>query len=82
MNKRQWKKKKKKEDLFVASFVSSYKELKKLDRDYHEYVVSAKRIKFDKDWFDKLVENFCELPTINPISADDLRKALERSKNG
>lgn len=43
MNKRQAKKHKKKMELFAISFVSSYKELKALDRSYHEYVLSCKR---------------------------------------
>lgn len=45
MNKRQAKKKQKKEDMFIASWAFSYKELKKLDRSYNEYVTSAKRQK-------------------------------------
>lgn len=32
------------------------------------------------DW-DRLVEEFCKLPTVNAISAEDVRKALERYKN-
>lgn len=32
--------------------------------------------------FDKAIEIFNSLPTVNPISADDLRKALDRSKSG
>ena len=32
--------------------------------------------------WDEIVEAFNSIPTVNPISADDLRKALERSKNG
>ena len=43
MNKRKAKKLKKKMELFAISFVSSYKELKALDRSYHEYVLSCKR---------------------------------------
>lgn len=31
--------------------------------------------------WDEIVEAFNNIPTVNPISADDLRKALERSKN-
>jgi hypothetical protein len=45
MNKRQYKKLKKKQNLFAVSFVSSYQELKKFDRSYHEYTVSIRRIK-------------------------------------
>lgn len=62
MNKRQWKKKKKKEEMFVASWVSSYKELKKFDREYHEYVVSAKRQKYDEEWFDRVVDVWNDIP--------------------
>lgn len=32
------------------------------------------------NWYD-IVEAFNNIPTVNPISSDDLRKALERSKN-
>ena len=32
------------------------------------------------DW-DKLVEEFCKIPTVNAISAEDVRKVLERYKN-
>ena len=37
MNKRQKKKVQKKEQLFIDFFVSSYRELKKMNRQYHEY---------------------------------------------
>jgi hypothetical protein len=43
MNKRKAKKHKKKMELFAISFVSSYKELKAIDRSYHEYVLMCKR---------------------------------------
>ena len=38
MNKRQRKKNKKKNDMFTASFVSSYRELKEIDRSYRVYI--------------------------------------------
>ena len=47
MNKRQRKKKQRKEDMFAASFVSSYKELRKLDRQYQEYYVQMMRRPYD-----------------------------------
>lgn len=62
MNKRQWKKNKKKQEMFIASWVNSYKELKRLDRSYHEYVVSAKRKKYDEDWFNKIVDMWNDIP--------------------
>lgn len=62
MNKRQWKKNKKKQEMFIASWVNSYKELKRLDRSYHEYVVSAKRKKYDEDWFNKIVDIWNDIP--------------------
>lgn len=43
MNKRQRKKKQKKEELFISSFVSSYRELSKEDRWYHEWMINNKR---------------------------------------
>lgn len=45
MNRRQRKKKQKKIDLFIESWVSSYRELKEVDRSYHEYVVTMRRKK-------------------------------------
>lgn len=30
---------------------------------------------------DRIVEKFCDIPTVNPISAKDLKKVLERSNN-
>jgi hypothetical protein len=58
MNKRQHKKKKKKEEMFIASWAFSYKEMKKLNRSYHEYAVDAKRKKWDRDWFNKVVDEW------------------------
>ena len=43
MNKRKRKKLLKKQELFNISFVTSYKELKAIDRQYHQYVLSTKR---------------------------------------
>ena len=43
MNKRQVKKHKKKMELFLTWFCYSYKEVKQLDRKYHEYVLDANR---------------------------------------
>ena len=45
MNKRQWKKHKKKIEMFTASFVRSYRELRELDRSYHEFKLSCDRMK-------------------------------------
>lgn len=44
MNKRQRKKYKKKMNMFAEHCVSSYKELKKLNRAYYEYDVYMRRI--------------------------------------
>lgn len=52
MNKRQSKKYNKKMELFAVSFVSSYKELKQLDRSYHEYVLNCERMKRSGHTFD------------------------------
>lgn len=38
MNKRQRKKNQKKQEMFTASFVSSYRELKEIDRSYRVYI--------------------------------------------
>ena len=49
MNKRQRKKNKKKQFMFTVSFVSSYKELKKINRSYHQFVISDKRKSANND---------------------------------
>lgn len=55
MNKRQKKKTNKKQELFVASFVSSYRDLRELERSYHEYVLNYnRRLKFRDDVDDEL----------------------------
>lgn len=43
MNKRQRKKNHKKQEMFIASFVSSYKDLKRVDRARHEYEVDTRK---------------------------------------
>jgi len=43
MNKRLKKKKQKEKDLFVSSFVSSYKEYKQFERRYYEYYIQSKK---------------------------------------
>lgn len=43
MNKRIKKKKQKERDLFISSFVSSYKEYKQLERRYYEYYIQSKK---------------------------------------
>lgn len=43
MNKRQAKKLKTKNEMFLNSFTSSYREERKLTRQYHEYIVAYKR---------------------------------------
>lgn len=45
MNKRQRKKYKKKIKMFEDSCVSSYRELRELDRSYHEFKLSCDRMK-------------------------------------
>lgn len=43
MNRRQKKKQWKKEESFLELFVTSYRELKKMNRSYHEYAVYCNR---------------------------------------
>lgn len=43
MNKRKAKKLRKKQDMFVASFARSYREVREHDRQYHEFVVADRR---------------------------------------
>ena len=51
MNKRQRKKEQKKQNIFTAAFVSSYKELRQIERSYHEYIISHNRKRpYDHIW--------------------------------
>lgn len=43
MNKRQRKKNKQKQELFISSFASSYREVREHDRYYYQYFLNAKR---------------------------------------
>lgn len=43
MNKRKKKKLKKKQELFIISFANSYREVKEMDRAYHEFVLMSER---------------------------------------
>lgn len=43
MNKRQRKKNQKKREMFIASWVSSYRKLRQEDRWYHEYMLKQER---------------------------------------
>lgn len=43
MNRRKKKKRAKKFELFVINFASSYREVKALDRSYHEFVLMSER---------------------------------------
>lgn len=44
MNRRKKKKLRKKQELFAISFASSYREVRELDRAYHEFVLHSKRM--------------------------------------
>lgn len=71
-------------DLSIEEYA---KDFEKLGYTHDESVELAKAaiqpVTISPDFdFDKAIEIFNSLPTVNPISADDLRKALERSKNG
>lgn len=43
MNKRKKKKLRKKQELFAISFASSYRDVKDLDRSYHEFCLMSQR---------------------------------------
>ena len=73
MNKRQRKKEQKKQDMFAAAFVSSYRELKQLDRDYHEYILSYNRKRpYDNIW-DMYYDEFEDL---DEQEVQDMRNKL------
>ena len=51
MNKRQRKKEQKKQNMFESAFVSSYNELRRIKRSYHEYIISHNRKRpYDHIW--------------------------------
>ena len=56
MNKRQWKKHKKKMEMFTVSFTSSYRELRELCRSYHEFILMCDRMKKCGHIFDLKIE--------------------------
>ena len=58
MNKRQYKKYKKKMELFAESYASSYREVKELDKSYHEYVLWSTRAIKCGHKFDIKIEDF------------------------
>lgn len=71
-------------DLSIEEYA---KDFEKLGHTHDESVELAKAAiqpaTIDPDFdFDKAVEIFNSLPRVNPISEDDIRKALERLKNG
>ena len=57
MNKRKAKKLRKKQDMFVTSFASSYREVREHDRAYHEFVVDDRR-RCKEECFDFDVDDF------------------------
>lgn len=58
MNKRQHKKHKKKMELFYVNFASSYREVRELDKSYHEYMLWCKRADRCGHKFDFRIEDF------------------------
>ena len=71
-------------DLSIEEYA---KDFEKLGYTHEESVELAKLaiqpITIDPDFdFDKAIEIFNNLPTVNPISPENLKKALERSNNG
>ena len=69
-------------DLSIEEYA---KDFEKLGYTHEESIELAKLaiqpVTIDQDFdFDKAIEIFNSLPTVNPISADDLRKALERAE--
>lgn len=81
MNKRQRKKEQKKQDMFASAFVSSYRELKEIDRSYHEYIVSIKRKKYDEDWTNNIVDKFNEIPyTSFWLTSEEIERLLNKKE--
>lgn len=58
MNKRQRKKNDKKQELFAISFVNSYKELKQIERQEHEWWVSERRKRQYNHVWDVYLDDF------------------------
>ena len=54
MTKRKRKKLKKKQELFALNFASSYREVRQIDRSYHEFIVDMLRAKSPNNIYDLL----------------------------
>lgn len=81
MNKRQRKKEQKKQDMFASAFVSSYRELKEIDRSYHVYIASIKRKKYDEDWTNNIVDKFNEIPyTSFWLTSEEIERLLNKKE--
>lgn len=82
MNKRQRKKNKKKQFMFAVSFVSSYRELKKINRSYHQFVISNKR-KSVKD--DSIIDKFnsfgCTSFSFATMSPEEIEVVFAKAVN-
>ena len=82
MNKRQRKKNKKKQFMFAVSFVSSYKGLKKINRSYHQFVISDKR-KSAKD--DSIIDKFnsigCTSFSFATMSPEEIEFVFKKAAN-
>ena len=57
-----------------AQMEDGYVDLGLHDQDELEIIKEAVKIL-------KVIDKFSEIPTVNPISADDLKKVLKRSNN-
>lgn len=82
MNKHQRKKNKKKQFMFTVSFVSSYKELKKINRSYHQFVISDKRKSAKNDSIiDKINSIGCTSFSFATISPEEIEFVFKKAAN-
>lgn len=69
-------------DLSIEEYAKDFEKLGYTHDEAIELINSAmKPVTIDTSDWDRLVEEFNNIPTVNPISPEDVRKVLERYKN-
>ena len=68
--------------MFTVSFVSSYKELKKINRSYHQFVISDKRKSAKNDRiFDKFNSIGCTSFSFATMSPEEVETIFQKAAN-
>lgn len=69
-------------DLSIEEYAKDFEKLGYTHDEAIELINSAMQpVTIDTSDWDRIVEEFNNIPTVNAISAEDVRKALERYKN-